>query len=218
MNRKNAKKCEEPEKEYLVHQTVIKRSDKHYAMLDDFCFRAKNLYNSALYRVRQAYFHYDGARLSYGSLDKVMKREKSADYADMPYAASAQGTLRDGVMHDWSSYWKSLKAHFENPSDFTGKPKMPGYKHKIKGRATLFLTPQQLSLENGVLSVISEKFNGFGIPVASEISFEKVKQFRIVPKNRHFVAEIVYEVKPVENKANNLRYLGVDMGIDNFVT
>ena len=59
----------------LTSQTVVKPSNEYYPLFDEFCFKAKNLYNVALYRVREAYFEYD-ASLSYNSLDKVLKREK----------------------------------------------------------------------------------------------------------------------------------------------
>ena len=41
----------------LVEKHVICRSDPRYATLDAACFASKNLYNAALYEVRQAYIH-----------------------------------------------------------------------------------------------------------------------------------------------------------------
>ena len=122
----------------LTSQTVVKPSSKYYSLFDEYCYKAKNLYNVALYRIRNAYFDYD-ASLSYNSLDKVLKREQSVDYANMPLAASAQWTLQ-AVFKAWKSFWESVKAYLKDPGKFQGRPKMPGYLHKTKGRSIVYLT------------------------------------------------------------------------------
>ena len=48
----------------LVEQHVIDRSDPRYAVIDAAAFASKNLYNAALYELRQAFIH-QGRYLSY---------------------------------------------------------------------------------------------------------------------------------------------------------
>jgi len=151
----------------LTNQTVVKFSSEYYKLFDNLCFRAKNLYNAALYKVRQAYFEYE-AVMSYNSLDKVFKRERSNerefpdDYAEMPTASAAQGTLKL-VMQNWNSFWAAAKSYNLNPEKFLGKPKMPGYLHKTKGRSAVFLTNQNVKLRGGVMQ-FPKSFDGFSIP------------------------------------------------------
>jgi putative transposase len=195
----------------LTSQTVIKESSEWYKKLDEFCFRAKNLYNVGLYRLREAYFWYD-TTMSYESLDKVLKREKSVDYANMPMAACAQGTLR-AVMESWASFWSSVKSYGREPSRFMGKPKMPKYLHKTKGRSVVYLTNQNVKHREGILH-FPKTFEGLTIPFA--LVDAEIQQVRIVPKNRHIVVEVVYKAQEAQMKPDNSRYMGVDLGIDNF--
>jgi putative transposase len=40
----------------LVEQHIIDRQDPRFAVIDPACFASKNLYNAALYILRQAFF------------------------------------------------------------------------------------------------------------------------------------------------------------------
>jgi len=195
----------------LTSQTMVKFSNEYYSLFDKFCFRAKNLYNVTLYRIRQAYFG-KLAPLSYNGLDKILKQEQNSDYADMPLASSAQWTLKT-VFNTWKSFRASLKSYAQTPDKFSGKPQMPKYLHKTKGRSVLYLTNQNVRVKDGLLH-FPKCFNGFTIPTG--LSGNSIKQVRIVPKNRHFVVEVIYEIPNKPLKPNNTQYLGVDLGVDNF--
>ena len=41
----------------LVEQHVIRRNDPRYNVIDEAAFKSKNLYNAALYEIRQAFIH-----------------------------------------------------------------------------------------------------------------------------------------------------------------
>ena len=195
----------------LTSQTIVKPSNKYYGLFDEFCFKAKNLYNAALYRLREAYFEHDAA-MTYNSLDKVLKREGNVDYRAMPMASSAQWTLQT-VCKAWKSFWKSISAYSKNPEKFLGRPRMPGYLHKTKGRSIVYLTNQNVKVKDGILH-FPKCFDGFSIPI--NLSNDDIQQVRIVPKNRHFVVEVVYKTQDVPLKNGNSFYLGVDLGVDNF--
>lgn len=197
----------------LTNRTVVKYSSEFYSLFDEFCFKAKNLHNVALYRIREAYFEYD-ATLSYNSLDKVLKREQNIDYLNMPLASSSQWTLQ-AVFKVWESFWASMRAYGVAPDKFLGKPQMPKYLHKTKGRSIIYLTNQNVKVKDGVLH-FPKSFNGFTVPTV--ITADRIQQVRIVPKNRHFVVEIIYKTDDEPLRADNSRYLGVDLGLDNFAT
>ena len=38
-----------------VERYCIKKNNKYYSLIDDFCFKSKNLYNHANYIIRQEY-------------------------------------------------------------------------------------------------------------------------------------------------------------------
>lgn len=65
----------------LVQQHIIKPSHKDYQELDHLLLLAKNLYNKALYEVRQYYFQAKDdpsvkyKYLNYYALDKLLKKE-----------------------------------------------------------------------------------------------------------------------------------------------
>lgn len=75
----------------LVEQHIIKSTDKRYKELDNLCFLSKNLYNQALYRVRQQFF-LDKTFKDYYAINAELKQENQIDYRAMP-ANTAQETL-----------------------------------------------------------------------------------------------------------------------------
>ncbi len=55
----------------LVEQHCIRKSDPRYSVIDEAAFKSKNVYNAALYEMRQAFIHH-GVYLSYEEMDKRM--------------------------------------------------------------------------------------------------------------------------------------------------
>lgn len=49
--------CREGNIVQLVEQHCISRSDPRYSVIDEAAFKSKNLYNAALYEMRQAFIH-----------------------------------------------------------------------------------------------------------------------------------------------------------------
>lgn len=44
---------------YRTQQIIVRKSNPDYQFFDNLCFKAKNLYNQALYTERQIYFQYN---------------------------------------------------------------------------------------------------------------------------------------------------------------
>src|SRR5947208_14591849 len=107
----------------LVEQHVISKSDPRYAAIDKAAFASKNLYNAALYEIRQSFIH-QGKYLYYNQMDKIMQKQES--YRGLPCKVS-QHVLKQ-LAHDWESFFKARDAYNENPSKFLGRPNLPGYK------------------------------------------------------------------------------------------
>lgn len=64
-----------------IERHSIKKIDKFYKMLDEFCFNAKNLYNHANYVVRQSFVK-DNKWIRYNDLDKILKQVFPNAYTD----------------------------------------------------------------------------------------------------------------------------------------
>src|SRR5260370_32444800 len=113
----------------LVEQHVINRNDPRFAVIDAAAFKSKNLYNAALYEMRQAFIH-QGVYLSYEEMDKRMQSHEA--YKALPAKVSQQ-VLRQ-LADAWKAFREAKAAYEEDPSQFTGRPKLPKYQHKTEAR------------------------------------------------------------------------------------
>ena len=70
---------------YLTERHIIKNNKE----LDELCFTSKNLYNKALYLVRQHYFE-TKSYLDWIKVDRLMVDSKDEDYYSLPCKVSNQ--------------------------------------------------------------------------------------------------------------------------------
>ena len=64
---------------YLTERHIIKNNKE----LNEICFKSKNLYNRALYLVRQHYFE-TKSYLNYYDINRIMIDSKDVDYYSLP--------------------------------------------------------------------------------------------------------------------------------------
>src|SRR5712691_11481154 len=124
----------------LVEQHVIERKDPRFAVIDAAAFASKNLFNAALYEMRQAFIH-QGIYLYYEEMDELMQPHEA--YKALP-AKVAQQVLKQ-LAEAWKAFREAKVAYEGDPSKFTGRPRLPKYKHKTDGRNMLIYTLQALS-------------------------------------------------------------------------
>src|SRR2546425_10005664 len=124
----------------LVEQHVIDRSDPRFVVIDAAAFKSKNLYNAALYEMRQTFIH-EGIYLSYEEMDKRMQSHEA--YQALPAKVSQQ--VLSLLAKNWKSFKEALESYEEDSSKFTGRPRLPKYKHKTEGRNILVYTIQAIS-------------------------------------------------------------------------
>ncbi len=192
---------------FLVERHVIKPSDPRYDAIDCAAFFSKNLYNAANYQVRQAFFG-EKQYLSYRKMDKLM--QPSSDYQALPRKVS-QWILRQ-LHQNWKSFFEATKAYKKSPTEFVGRPKLPGYKPKQSGRNLLVYTLQAISQKRFRESVIRPS----GLPIEIHTKQTTFQQIRIVPRKTHYVVEVIYKKEPMNSKCLDLKwYAGVDIGLDN---
>lgn len=196
---------------------ILKQNNEYYSLIDDFCLKAKNLYNHANYIIRQE-FCSSNKWIRYSDLDSMLKKDKDyPDYANMPTAQSAQQILRL-LDKNWVSFFKSIKDWSKHKDKYLGKPKLPKYKSK-NGREILILTNQNVKLKDNVLH-FPKTFNKFTIKpqFVNRSNFISFQQVRFLPKNKHIVIEIVYNIEVPDLINDNGRYLSIDIGVDNLST
>lgn len=193
----------------LVEKHMIKQTDARYALIDHAAFASKNLYNAALYEIRQ-HFIFVGKYLSYKQMDKLMQKHEA--YRMLPSKVSQQ--VLKLLDKNWTSYFEALLACNEDPSKFLGRPKMPGYKEKKEGRNILVYTIQAISkksLHNGII-----KPSQLGIEIRTRK--RNVDQVRIVPKKSGcYVVEVVYTQEEEQKQLDHSLVAAIDIGVNNLV-
>lgn len=116
----------------LVEQHIIDKFDSRFPVIDQAAFAAKNLYNAALYLVRQS-FIFENRYLGYEDVYHQIKGHEV--YRALPTKV-AQQVLRL-LDKNWQSYFAACEAYREDPTKFKQHPTLPQYKHKTDGRYAL---------------------------------------------------------------------------------
>lgn len=189
-----------------TEQHVIKKSNKYYSMLKDYCIKSKNLYNHANFLVRRNYMS-NKTWLRYSSLDIILKADiEYFDYRNMPTAQSAQQTLRM-LDEDWKQFFRLKKS--------TKFIKFPKYKKKNHG-FIVTLTNQNCKIKDDTLC-FPKTFKKFTLNVQCifKQNFRNIRQVRIIPKKFNIIVEVVYHIEIPDSKKDNGRYLSIDIGVDN---
>jgi IS605 OrfB family transposase len=192
----------------LVEQHIIDRQDPRFAVIDPACFASKNLYNAALYILRQSFFDHESVP-PYAKLAHTLKG--TPEFRALP-AKVAQWVVRQ-VCGAWDTFWKAHSAYQQCPDKFTGRPKLPHYKPKSDGRNLLVYTRQAISRPALKAGWICPSQLGITIQTKQK----EVQQVRIVPHASHYVIEVIYTVKPTSCAANKLNpqwVASLDLGID----
>jgi putative transposase len=194
----------------LVEQHCIRKSDPRYSIIDEAAFKSKNLYNAGLYEVRQAFIHH-GVYLTYEAMDKRMQPHEA--YKALP-AKVSQHVLKQ-LADAWKAFREAKASYKEDPSRFTGRPRLPKYKHKTEGRNILTYTMQAVSrgkrsLQRGII-----KPSMLPIEVKTQQDPRQIDQVRIIPRNGHYVVEVIYRKKPVQAHVDPAFCVAIDLGVTN---
>jgi len=190
----------------LVEQHVINRSDPRYALIEAAAFKSKNLYNAALYEIRQAFIQ-KGTYLNYNEMDRRMQSHEA--YKALPTKVSQHVLI---LLHkNWTSFFEAREAYKENPSKFTGCPRLPKYKHKTEGRNILVYTVQAISKRGLKHGLVQPSM----LPISVKTQQKDIDQVRIVPRNDHYVVEVIYTKEPVQANVDPSFCVGIDLGVTN---
>ena len=226
---------------FSVTQRVISSEDIIYSYCDDFCRKAKLLYNAALFRIRNIFTGYEKEHrtdneedvfcevhalqdvhpqihvrkvISYNHLEKLMRVTENPDFFIGLPMQTAQAMVKQAVT-DFKNWLASLREYIKHPEKFLGRPKMPHYKKQ--DLATVIITNQDAVLypsETGVslkLPIIKKRLSFSNI---SEHAF--LKEVRIKPYHGRFLFCLTFE-EPEPVIETSMPYTcAIDFGTDNF--
>jgi IS605 OrfB family transposase len=145
---------------------------------------------------------------------------KSNRHFQAMYSQAAQQTCHS-VFESFKSF-KALNKLFRQ-GKLAEKPRPPKYR---KGGLNIVSYPKQaLKLIGGKIRIpLGAKvktwfgIDSFTIPMPSNLEFKEIRELRILPRNQCFYAEFVYKLDTVETQLNPDNALGIDHGMDNWLT
>lgn len=202
---------------------IVKKKDPLYTILDDLAYKAKNVYNSALYLQKEIYEN-TGYAYSYFELCKIY-HEKYGNYG---LTSVMVNLILKNVATTVSNYFKAYKEYQRNPKRFNGEPKFPRFKDSINGRYIVTFYYQQVRFKDGKI-YFPQKLNvppietrlDLTIPNGffSEYEMNPLREVRIIPQLDSYKIELVYKKNIEEPNTDNFKTVAaIDLGIDNFAT
>ena len=202
---------------YLTIRQQAKLSKYEYDTLLELCRYAKNLYNEALYNVRQYYFNESG----YLNYEKNYHLLKNSDNYKMLNSNMAQQILKE-VDGSFQAFFGLLRLARTGKYSFKDI-RLPQYLKK-DGYYTLLIGFVRLQ-DNKLLIPYSNSFRKthrkIKIRIPPILLDKKVKEIRIIPKSdgRFFELQYTYEAGfHIKETLDLNKALSIDVGIHNLAT
>lgn len=206
---------------YLTQSNVIRKlSKEEYAMLREMCQYSNNLYNVALYNIRQYYF----------------KEKKFLNYEENYHSCKENenyGLLQAGVSQQtlkvadrsFKSFFNLIKKAKKGDYRFQDI-KIPHYREK-GGLFNLILSTNAINIKNGFLIIpmsrcFSRLHDGrqIKIPFPARLEDKRIKEVRICPvyNGRYFKIQYCYLQKEEKQNVTPDKVLAIDIGLENLAT
>lgn len=174
---------------------------------------SNNLYNQALYVLRQAFTNKEDIPSKF-DLNKILlyKEYECEEYDNIHkmVAANAQAICHLAAQN-FKSFLMSLRAFKKNKSGFTGVPKIPSY-NKKEQEFMIILNYQQCAVKDGMMR-FPGKLNLDKIYVGDL----DIAHVRIFPGTKKYKVEVVYKIESLPKKTKG-NIAGIDLGLDNLAT
>lgn len=207
---------------YCVQSNVIRGlSREQYDLLREMCQYSNNLYNVALYNIRQHYFN-TKQFLTYESNYHECKTNEN--YALLQAGVSQQ--IMKIVDRSFKSFFNLIKKCKTGDYRYHDV-NIPHYRKK-GGMFNLIMSTNAFAIKDGFLHVpMSRAFRALHsdikeikIKFPRRLSDKVVKEVRILPCNdgKYFKIQYVYEVQQEELSMNIRNCIAIDLGVDNLAT
>lgn len=201
---------------YLTVKQQLKHlSKEEYLILRELCHSAKNLYNQAVYNIRQYYFD-EGKYFNYVENNKLLK---SSENYKILNSNMAQQILKE-VDGAFKSFFRLLK--LKSKGEYKEKVKLPKYLPK-NSFTTLVVGFVRLN-KNTFILPYSQSYKKNHKPIKINIPplllDKNIKEIRIIPKfnARFFEIQYTYQVENEERNLDKNNALAIDLGVNNLAT
>ena len=206
---------------FLTQTNVIRGLTKsEYAILGEMCRYSNNLYNAALYNIRQHYFN-TKTFLRYESNYHECKNNENYSLLQ---AGISQQILRV-VDRSFKSFFNLVKKARSGEYRFHDI-KIPHYRKK-GGMFVLILSTNAIAIKNGYIVIpVSREFTklhgktDIRIPFPERLAGRTIKEVRIIPvhNGQYFKIQYVFEQDREPLGLDKSKALGIDLGVDNLAT
>ena len=201
---------------YLTVKQQLKHlSKEEYLSLRELSHTAKNLYNQAVYNIRQYYFQ-EKKYLSYQNNYAVLKTSENYKLLN---SNMAQQILKE-VDGSFKSFFNLLKK--KNKGMYNAKVKLPNYLPK-NSFTTLVIGFVRLNEDTLVIpysNSFKKNHKKISIKIPPILLDKNIKEIRIIPKfnARFFEVQYTYEVQEEQRNLDKTHALAIDFGINNLAT
>ena len=201
---------------YLTVKQQLKHlSKEEYLSLRELSHTAKNLYNQAVYNVRQYYFQ-ENKYLNYQKNNSLLKN--SENYKTLNSNMSQQ--ILKEVDGSFKSFFELLKK--KNKGIYNAKVKLPSYLPK-NSFTTLVIGFVRLNKDTLVIpysNSFKKNHKKISIKIPPILLDKNIKEIRIIPKfnARFFEVQYTYEVQEEQRNLDKNHALAIDFGINNLAT
>ena len=201
---------------YLTVKQQLKHlSKEEYLSLKELSHTAKNLYNQAVYNVRQYYFQ-ENKYLNYQKNNSLLKN--SENYKTLNSNMSQQ--ILKEVDGSFKSFFELLKK--KNKGIYNAKVKLPSYLPK-NSFTTLVIGFVRLNEDTLVIpysNSFKKNHKKISIKIPPILLDKNIKEIRIIPKfnARFFEVQYTYKVQEQQRNLDKNHALAIDFGINNLAT
>ena len=200
---------------FTIKQQLKHLSKEEYLSLRELSHTAKNLYNQAVYNIRQYYFQ-ENKYLNYQKNNSLLK--SSENYKTLNSNMSQQ--ILKEVDGSFKSFFGLLKK--KNKGIYNAKVKLPSYLPK-NSFTTLVIGFVRLNKDTLVIpysNSFKKNHKKISIKIPPILLDKNIKEIRIIPKfnARFFEVQYTYEVQEQQRNLDKNHALAIDFGINNLAT
>lgn len=207
---------------YCVQSNVVRGlTKKQYMLLKEMCQYANNLYNVALYNIRQHYF----STKKFLTYETNYHECKSNENYGLLQAGISQQIMKV-VDRNFKSFFNLIKKCKQGEYRYH-QVNLPCYRKKGE-LFNLIMSTNAFTIKEGYLHIpMSRTFRALH-PDAKEIKIrfpkrladKTIKEVRLLPchNGKYFKVQYVYEIVPEEISLNAENCLSIDFGVNNLAT
>ena len=194
----------------LTEKEIIYSTDERFDLIKHLCHLSKNLYNAALYDVRQYYFETKSYR-TWQSQKPIFTKTKNPDFYALQSCVAGEVLMQVG---------RQFISFFNNKSN--KKKRIPKYKDK-NGFNVITFPERTISRnikfdEDRQLYTYTLCKRSYNLKIQSTKSNVKMIKFVYDEVNDLIKCFKIYEVEQPELKKDNSRYFSIDPGLNNIVS